>query len=236
MAVAPALTATFAAIPDAPRMGHDGRATSFTRHIAYDPHVLPLRAMIDARPTAKGWLAWWRGRTTLDRIGPGLWMGGFPRPDGVVLRAISEMGIQHVVTTTFERPHRPASVTTRWVPFVDLDLPLNMEPLYRAGREVAERIRSGQQVYVHCGHGYDRSGLVIALSLRELHPALTGTEILGLIRAGRGSEALHNRRFARYIRGLVPLQVEQEQQAAKAAAARQFMAPAGAQMEPARPL
>lgn len=190
--------------------------------------------MIDARPTARGWLAWWRGRTTLSRIRPGLWMGGFPRPDGAVLRTIREVGINHVVTTTFERPHLPAGVTVRWVPFVDLDLPLNMEPLYRAGREVAERIRDGQKVYVHCGHGYDRSGLVVALALRELHPALSGAQVLDMIRARRGSEALHNRRFARYIRGLRPLEEEREQ-AARAAAALGFPAPAS-QLEPVRPL
>lgn len=189
--------------------------------------------MIDARPTSRGWLAWWRGRTTLSRIGPGLWMGGFPRPDGAVLRTIREVGIQHVVTTTFERPHLPPGVTTRWVPFMDLDLPLTMEPLVRAGRDVAERIRAGQQVYVHCGHGYDRSGLVVALALRELHPALTGAEVLDLIRTGRGSEALHNRRFARYIRSLPPL--EQELQAARDAADRPMLGHAAA-LEPVRPL
>lgn len=195
--------------------------------------MLPLRAMIDARPTARGWLAWWRGRTTLSQIRPGLWMGGFPRPDGVVLRTISEVGVNHVVTTTFERPHLPAGVTTRWVPFVDLDLPLNMEPLYRAGREVAEKIRGGEKVYVHCGHGYDRSGLVIALALRELYPALTGEQVLAMIRAGRGSEALHNRRFARYIRALRPLDEEREQ-AARAAAALGFLSPSP-QLDRVRP-
>jgi hypothetical protein len=188
--------------------------------------------MIDARPTSRGWLAWWRGRTTLDRIGPGLWMGGFPRPDGAVLRTIREVGIQHVVTTTFERPHLPPGVTTRWVPFMDLDLPLNMEPLVRAGRDIAERIRDGQQVYVHCGHGYDRSGLVVALALRELYPALTGTELLDLIRTGRGSEALHNRRFARYIRFLPPLE---EERRVRAAPGRSFLGHAST-LEPARPL
>jgi len=188
--------------------------------------------MIDARPTTRGWLAWWRGRTTLDQIGPGLWMGGFPRPDGAVLRTIREVGIQHVVTTTFERPHLPPGVTTRWVPFLDLDLPLNMEPLGRAARDIAERIRAGQPVYVHCGHGYDRSGLVVALALRELHPALTGQEVLDLIRARRGSEALHNRRFARYIRALLPLEAEQAARAA--GATRPFRGHSS--LEPVRPL
>jgi protein-tyrosine phosphatase len=165
--------------------------------------------MIDARPTTRGLLAWWRGRTTLDRIGPGLWMGGFPRPGGLVLRTIEDVGMQHVVTTTFERPHLPPGVSSRYVPFLDLDLPY-MEPLVRAARDIAERIRGGQQVYVHCGHGYDRSGLVVALALRELHPSLTGAEILDLIRTARGSEALHNRRFARYVRTLPPLEQEQD--------------------------
>ena len=188
--------------------------------------------MIDARPTTRGLLAWWRGRTTLDRIGPGLWMGGFPRPGGQVLRTIEEVGIQHVVTTTFERPHLPPGVTSRYVPFMDLDLPLTMEPLIRAARDIAERIRAGQQVYVHCGHGYDRSGLVVALALRELHPSLCGGEILELIRAGRGSEALHNRRFARYIRALTPFADEQTARASQPGLGFLGHAPA---LEPARP-
>ena len=108
-----------------------------------------------------------------------------PRVQAKLLRTIQEVGVNHVVTTTFERPHLPAGITTRWVPFVDLDLPLNMEPLYRAGREVAEKVRDGQRVYVHCGHGYDRSGLVMALALRELYPALTGEQVLAMIQIGR---------------------------------------------------
>jgi protein-tyrosine phosphatase len=187
--------------------------------------------MFDARPTTRGWLAWWRGRTTLDVIVPDLWMGGFPRPGGVVLRTIEEAGIHHVVTTTFERPHLPQGVTTRWIPFLDLDLPLHMDPLFRAAHDVADRVRRGEPVYVHCGHGYDRSGLVVALALRELLPAARGEEILDLIRARRGSEALHNRRFARYVRSLPPL--EMDPRGRRVEAPRPFIR---STLEPVRPL
>jgi protein-tyrosine phosphatase len=194
--------------------------------------MLPLRALIDARPTTRGWLAWWRGRTTLDLIVPGLWMGGFPRPGGVVLQTLDEMRVRHVVTTTFERPHVPAGMTTRWIPFLDLDLPLHMDPLFRAGRDIADRVRRGEGVFVHCGHGYDRSGLVVALALRELRPALGGDAILELIRARRGSEALHNRRFARYVRSLAPL--DQDPWGRRAERARPFLG--RSTLEPVRPL
>jgi protein-tyrosine phosphatase len=194
--------------------------------------VLPLRALIDARPTSRGWLAWWRGRTTLDLIVPGLWMGGFPRPGGAVLRTLEEVRVGHVVTTTFERPHLPKGMTTRWIPFLDLDLPLHMDPLFRAGRDIAERVRSGEQVFVHCGHGYDRSGLVVALALRELRPACEGIEILDVIRAGRGSEALHNRRFARYVLSLPPLELDPRGR--RADPPRPFLGRSA--LEPVRPL
>jgi protein-tyrosine phosphatase len=188
--------------------------------------------MIDARPTTRGWLAWWRGRTTLDLIVPGLWMGGFPRPRGAVLRTIADVGISHVVTTTFERPRLPAGVSSRWIPFLDLDLPLHMDPLIRAARDVAERVRDGEQVYVHCGHGYDRSGLVVALALRDLRPATPGADILDLIRAQRGSEALHNRRFARYIRSLPAL--EADPRSRRPEPSRPFLGRSA--LEPVRPL
>jgi hypothetical protein len=194
--------------------------------------MLPIRAIIDARPTSRGWLAWWRGRTTLDLIVPDLWMGGFPRPGGLVLRTMEEVGIGHVITTTFERPHLPAGISTRWIPFLDLDLPLHMDPLIRAARDAADRVRVGEPVYVHCGHGYDRSGLVVALALRELRPSVSGTEILELIRARRGSEALHNRRFARYVRSLPPLELDPRGR--RAESPRPFMG--RSTLEPVRPL
>ena len=162
-------------------------------------------AAIDARPTLRGLRAWWRGRTTLDEIAPGLFMGGFPHARGAIHLALEVLGIDHVVTTTYKRPVLAAGTTSVHIPFLDLDLPLDLEPILHAARDVVRRLREGQRIYVHCGHGLDRSGLVVALALREMLPGRTGVEILDLIRARRGSEALHNRRFARFVRALAPI-------------------------------
>jgi len=160
--------------------------------------MITPKALFDARPSILGLRQWWRGRNTLDEIMPGLFMGGFPRPGGPILSLLSQLGIDHILSATYDRPAVPGITLTR-APFLDISLPKDLAPLYAGARQAADLWRAGQRVYVSCGHGHDRSGVLVGLIVHELQPHLSGAEIVALIRARRGSEALHNRRFARFV-------------------------------------
>jgi len=163
--------------------------------------VITPKALFDARPSILGLRQWWRGRYTFNEIIPNLFMGGFPRPNGSILQALLELRIDHVLSATFDEPTVPGATLTR-APFLDISLPKNLTPLYAGAHQAADMLREGKRVYVSCGHGHDRSGILVGLILHNLHPHMSGEEIIQLIRARRGSEALHNRRFARFVREL----------------------------------
>lgn len=166
--------------------------------------VISPAALFDARPTALGWRAWWRGRRTVDEIVSGLYIGGFPTRSGPIPAMLADLGISHIVTTTFAVPDPIAGTTSRHVPFLDAGIP-PLEPVVAAAVDSAQRIERGSRVYVHCGHGLDRCALLAAFIVRELDPSLDGPAIVRLIRARRGPEALHNRRFARLVNDLGPV-------------------------------
>jgi hypothetical protein len=167
--------------------------------------IVSPAALFDARPTALGWRAWWRGRRTVDEIVSGLYIGGFPARSGPIPAILADLGISHVVTTTFAVPDPIAGTTSRHVPFLDAGIPA-LEPIVAAAVDSARRIERGGRVYVHCGHGLDRCALLAAFIVRELEPGLGGPAIVRLIRTRRGPEALHNRRFARLVGDLAPVQ------------------------------
>lgn len=163
--------------------------------------MITPKALYDARPSVFGLREWWRGRDTLSEILPDLWMGGFPRDGGTIAPALAELRIDHVLSATFDRPRVPGATLTS-VPFLDIALPKDLSVQHAGAREAATLIRAGKRVYVSCGHGHDRSGLLVGMILRELFPQMNGAEIVAFIRARRGSAALHNRRFERYVRSL----------------------------------
>jgi len=67
-----------------------------------------------------------------------------------------------------------------------------------AGKAVARRIARGQRVLVTCHMGLNRSGLIVALALVNLHcPA---REAIKRIRKARGPLALGNRYFRQILR------------------------------------
>jgi hypothetical protein len=63
---------------------------------------------------------------------------------------------------------------------------------------VAVRLFNGQRVLVTCISGWNRSGLVAALALKLVTRHST-EEIIELIRAARGSDALGNRSFVGFL-------------------------------------
>lgn len=72
-----------------------------------------------------------------------------------------------------------------------------------AMRDLADRVaydlRAHRRVLVRCQAGYNRSGLVVALTLLRLGYSAAGA--IDLIRARRSPHALCNDRFVRYIHG-----------------------------------
>lgn len=65
---------------------------------------------------------------------------------------------------------------------------------------MAERIREGQRILVHCNAGRNRSGLVCALIVRELW-GISGSEALEYVRKKR-PRAVDNPHFEEYLRSL----------------------------------
>ncbi len=69
----------------------------------------------------------------------------------------------------------------------------------RASSVVARALARGQKVLVTCWQGRNRSGLVTALALRRRgYPV---DRAMGLVRRARGSYALSNQHFVRFLEG-----------------------------------
>ena len=69
--------------------------------------------------------------------------------------------------------------------------------------ELADLIDAGEVVLIHCYGGNNRSGLLAALVLRELRD-ITGEEAMNVIRSHK-ARALHNEKYANYLKGLPAL-------------------------------
>jgi len=69
-------------------------------------------------------------------------------------------------------------------------------------RDVVTAVTGGRRVMVACVGGRNRSGLVLALALRELL-GCSGAEALRLVQARR-EDALNNETFARHLTALPP--------------------------------
>ena len=76
----------------------------------------------------------------------------------------------------------------------------NLPRALEASEVVAQALRVGQKVLVTCGQGMNRSGLVVALTLRLLH-GWNGDESLRHVRDRRPG-ALYNPAFAAFLEEL----------------------------------
>jgi protein-tyrosine phosphatase len=72
--------------------------------------------------------------------------------------------------------------------------------LGRLVRDVVDAVRDGRQVLVACAGGRNRSGLVVALAVRELL-CCSGAQALRLVQSRR-EDALNNETFARHLAAL----------------------------------
>lgn len=141
----------------------------------------------------------------LDRlvpVRPGLWQAPAPTPgrDGTYLE---NPGVRYdlIVSLTSwgsDAPHGALRQGGRfvWVPMVDgPEVPATEIRLLAA--EIASALREGAEVLVHCDAGLNRSGVVVGRTLLEL--GVPVEEAISSIRAARGSSALCNHWFVRWL-------------------------------------
>ena len=95
-------------------------------------------------------------------------------------------------------PQSPNEILYVYYPILDEELP-DCDKLQAVGRLVAELVRTGHVVLVHCRMGFNRSNLVIATALTYL--GMSGAQALAHLQKVRPG-ALYNENFARYVCGL----------------------------------
>ena len=78
------------------------------------------------------------------------------------------------------------------VPWID-----DRDAIHGLASEAASLIRTGRSVVVNCAAGLNRSGLLVGRTLIEL--GHTPTEAVELVRRARGSHALSNKEFTRFL-------------------------------------
>ena len=71
------------------------------------------------------------------------------------------------------------------------------EAIHLLAVEIAGLVRSGESVVVNCAAGLNRSGLLVGRTLIEL--GHTPVEAVDLVRSARGTRALSNKEFARFL-------------------------------------
>ena len=97
------------------------------------------------------------------------------------------------------RDRSNGTIDDRYVSHLIDDVPYLEDPqaIHYLGERVAELVRSGKTVAVNCLSGLDRSGMLVARSLIAL--GYSTAEAVELVRAARGSHALSNKHFMRFL-------------------------------------
>jgi protein-tyrosine phosphatase len=143
-----------------------------------------------------------------NEITPGLWQGGhdYRRNDGAIVTAVPRFEFNLVVTLYRARCCRttPGCGPDPGVEHIVCEVPdgplldLDRVELGETADRAAELVTAGKRVLVRCQAGYNRSGLVVALTLIRL--GYTADAAVALIRERRSPHALFNEHFQRYIR------------------------------------
>ncbi len=126
-----------------------------------------------------------------------LWQGGSP-VDYAWARAA---GIDVVVDVSDPGPPPPedelAGIDYRKCPLVDGDEMPDAAQLDELVDHVVEMLRAGRRVLVHCTYGRNRSGLVVALAVRQVF-GISGADAARLVRERR-RRALNNTTFSAHL-------------------------------------
>lgn len=140
-------------------------------------------------------------QTRWDEIIPGLWQGGHDYDDGGVYGPVIVADEFDLVVSLFHRQgHGPsAGIEERRALIPDDELSAeNLGKVTALVPRVVAALRDGKRVFVRCQAGYNRSGLVVALTLLAL--GYTADDAIALIRRRRSRYALCNPAFVGYIR------------------------------------
>ena len=136
---------------------------------------------------------------TVSEIVPGLYVGSKPPPG-------RHEGVDTIVLAAMEYQPPVSSFPGAEVIHVPLNddptRPLHVDEIAlatQAAERVARRLRAGRHVLVTCAMGLNRSALIAALAMHEVH-RMHADEIIGRLRHARGSWALSNPNFERLIR------------------------------------
>jgi len=131
------------------------------------------------------------------QIEPGLWIGACPGDQ-------SPAFAQAILNVFGLTPYAVSCEAYREERLLDLDVP-DRALLHDLADWVNAQRGQGRTVLVHCQEGRNRSALVVGLYLVR-YRGLRGSEAVELIRQKRGSAALYNGAFVRYLRSLTPEQ------------------------------
>lgn len=163
------------------RVGSDGRIRTDDRGFAHS-HVRAVTY-----------------RSGISKIVPGLYVGSKPPPgrhDGIDVIVLAAMEYQP-----------PASLFSGaeviYAPLDDAPTrPMRKDEIALATKtatRVVRRLRAGLSVLVTCQLGMNRSALIAALAMHEVH-GMSADEIIAILRRARGTWALSNPNFERLIR------------------------------------
>jgi len=130
---------------------------------------------------------------TYDEVIPGLFQGDFPE------RGVDWTKFDDIVTMTAEDiPAVKLRLGGLWmyVPIWDSTVD-DPDAIRVTAKTVADRVAVGKRVLVHCAAGLNRSGIVSARAL--MYTGYSVTEAIAKVRAARGSYALCNTAFVKWL-------------------------------------
>lgn len=147
-------------------------------------------------------------RGEISEVVPGLYVGSKPPPgkhgvDAIVLAAMEYQPPAHLFPGT-EVIHVPLDdAPGRHMREDEIALAT------KAAERVSRRLRAGRKVLVTCVMGLNRSGLVAALAMHEVH-GMSADEIVARLRRARGVWALSNPNFEKLLRVVIDVKREKE--------------------------
>lgn len=139
---------------------------------------------------------------TTSEIIPGLYVGSKPSPG-------QHAGIDALVLAA--REYQPPAFLFPGMPVIyaplddDSTRPMRADEIVlatKAALRVAHLLREGHHVLVTCAMGLNRSALIAALAMHEVH-GMGADEIISRLRRARGSWALSNPNFEKLLRAVI---------------------------------
>ena len=129
---------------------------------------------------------------TWAEVAPGLYQGDFPDGD------VDWSPFDDVISMSSAAPSPRLRPDGLWLHVPIDDGPLEEPEVVReTARTVAERVRAGRRVLVHCWAGLNRSGVVAARALMFM--GVPAADAIAAVRAARGEDALFNGAFVAWL-------------------------------------